>query len=424
MASPERFVWVGRLTGPKREIGRTIAYDVFGRHPDVECEIVGPGDVPADWPPPPPNVRFVGAVEDVGPHYERADVVFGSGRVAMEAMRLGRPVVAVGESTYVGPVDAATIDRARETNFGDCFFPREHDWDRCRTDVERVLRSEVAFPTGDYPAMLEDYRLDLVASQVEVTYRQAIATARNRHLRELPVLCYHRVLAERPTDSRFNIFVTRATLRRQLESLARRGRRTTTFRELASGRRISKPAVLTFDDGYLDNFENLLPLLEELDARAVIYAVADPELRRNEWDVAEGEPPAPLMTPEQLRACHDTGRVEIASHGLRHAHLPRLSDEEARREILESKARLEDLLGAEVVSFCYPYGEYGEREVELVRKAGYVFAVGTRSGPVRWSDDLHRIRRVMVMPRDRGWSFTRKSSGWYLRYCRLKGKDF
>jgi hypothetical protein len=82
------------------------------------------------------------------------------------------------------------------------------------------------------------------------------------------------------------------------------------------------------------------------------------------------------------------------------------------------------LIDDEVVSFAYPYGDYGSREVNLVREVGYIFGVGTINGPLSMSADLMRVRRITMFPNTRPAIFWRKTSGFYLRYCRIKGKDF
>lgn len=417
-------LWVGRLTGPKGEIARRLAFEVAPRFPDQRFSIVGGPRQPDDWPAAPANVRFVGQVEDVDPYYEAADLVIGAGRVALEAMQRGRPVMAVGESCYVGPVEAATIVRAKATNFGDCFSPATIDWAALEADLRALTADGRTVDTSGYPDFLADYAVVYVQGQVRIAYRQAMAEAALRDLKEVPVLMYHRVPSEAPAGSVYNVYVTRERLAEHFASLKRRGYQAVTFRELAEGKRVKKPVVLTFDDGYADNHDNLLPLLEAFDFKAVIYALADEALTRNEWDIPGGEPPAPLMSRAQLLACHQSGRVEIGSHGLSHAHLPTLDGAQLAAELVESKRRLEAWLDTEVVSFAYPYGDYGEREVEACRAAGYLFGIATVSGPLHPADDFYRIRRINLMPRDRGLKFWKKSSGWYLRYCRWKGKDF
>jgi len=142
------------------------------------------------------------------------------------------------------------------------------------------------------------------------------------------------------------------------------------------------------------------------------------------WDEKLGEPSANLMNDSQIQECHDSGLVEIASHGLKHQHLPDLNDDEVRAEFQLSKSNLESLINDKVISFAYPYGDYQKREAGLACEVGYDFAIGTVNGPLKITDDYYAIRRIQIFPNEDKLSFWKKTSGFYLRLCKLKGKDF
>ena len=419
-----RVAWIGRLTGPKGALARALLREVVPAFPQVEFTFVGGPVEPALTAQAPGNVKLLGFIEDVGSVMRHQDVIIGGGRVPPEAMQLGKPVIAVGEGCYIGPITKDTIARARATNFGDCAAPESLAPQRLVEDLSSLLRGVLKVPTKDYPEYLREYDPELVHAQVTKVYRDATIDNYLQKFPELPVLTYHRVVKEPPSKSRFNIFVTQAELDRQLAVLKMRGFETVTFRDIAAGRRARKPVILTFDDGYADNYENLLPLLERHDAKAVVFALGDRRIDTNAWDVAAGEPETPLMDDAQLRACEASGRIEIGSHGLAHSHLRQCDGAALAREVNESKHALEGLVGAEIVSFAYPYGEYGDREVEAVKRAGYVFGVGTVNGPLRIGADRYRIRRITIFPNTNRFGFWKKTSGYYLRYSKLKGKDF
>jgi peptidoglycan/xylan/chitin deacetylase (PgdA/CDA1 family) len=104
-----------------------------------------------------------------------------------------------------------------------------------------------------------------------------------------------------------------------------------------------------------------------------------------------GDDPEQLatMTLDELRAHAERG-LAIGSHGVSHAHLTRLSDDEVRRELEESKRELEDELGRPCPDFAYPYGEHDERVRQLVRGAGYERAYGL----YRDGNDPYALRRL------------------------------
>jgi peptidoglycan/xylan/chitin deacetylase (PgdA/CDA1 family) len=416
--------WIGRLTGPKGEIAYRIITEVAPLFPQQHFTIVGGPVTERYQKATGSNVTLTGFVDDVKKIFSANELIIGAGRVPVEAMRHGLPVIAVGENRYIGPIDANTISDAKATNFGDCDQLQPWQTQQLVDDLRALVTGERMLPVAEYETYVADYRLDVVYPKVMNVYRQALMDNWLQCFKEIPVLTYHRVLREKPEGSKFNIYVTVAELEWQIQSLKQRGVDFITFKDIADGVRVKKPVILTFDDGYEDNYQNLLPLLQKHNAKAVIYALGDRTIKNNYWDIAKGEPEARLMSDEYLLACHASGLIEIGAHGLTHRRLSQLNGDEAQHEISESKSALEKLLGSEVVSFAYPYGDYGVRETELVRQVGYLFGVATVTGPVKMADDLMRVRRITMFPNAKMAGFRKKTSGWYLRYCKLKGKDF
>lgn len=242
---------------------------------------------------------------------------------------------------------------------------------------------------------------------------------------EIPVLMYHQVLASRAEAGRYNTWVLESELRKQLAYLRRAGYRTLTFRDLPAA--LAQPAttrpkyvILTFDDGYADNYDRLFPLLREFGFTAVIYLVTRRE--SNAWNVAEGEPEVPLMTPAQVREMATYG-VEMGGHTCSHVNFDHTPAAVARAEIFDNFADLTALLGAPPVSFAYPYGAYHPTVAELVQAAGFRYAVATRSGPTTLGADPYRIRRIEVSYRTSLLNFRLRVSGFYLNrfYGLLRG---
>jgi peptidoglycan/xylan/chitin deacetylase (PgdA/CDA1 family) len=175
-----------------------------------------------------------------------------------------------------------------------------------------------------------------------------------------------------------------------------------------------KLACLTFDDGYADFYHNALPLLRKYGATATVFMVAGRIGESNRWDDHYGLPPAPLLDAQQIRELAAHG-IDFGSHTLTHPRLTSLYSASLQREIVESKRRLEDLLGKPVNSFCYPHIDHDERVRALVRAAGYRSACGGEQA----ANSRYLIHRINVSQsswpatlfRIRGWRYALQRSG-------------
>ncbi len=99
------------------------------------------------------------------------------------------------------------------------------------------------------------------------------------------------------------------------------------------------------------------------------------------------------VTWEQAREM-DVNGIEIGSHTMTHPILTNISDERLRRELYESKLRLEEALGRQVEQFCYPNGDNDERVQCEVARAGYRVAVTCVGGLNKRGDDPLTLRRI------------------------------
>lgn len=165
------------------------------------------------------------------------------------------------------------------------------------------------------------------------------------------------------------------------------------------GEKTGKVAAITFDDGFLNVLENAAPVLAEYGFTATNYFVANQVGGSNVWDQLLGVPKTPLMSAAQLREWARLGH-EVGAHTLDHVRLPHTPDEEARKQISQSKFVLEDILGAEVSSFCYPYGENSPLHRQMVRETGFETATTTIRGHAGPSDDLMGLPRISIRRRD------------------------
>ena len=112
-----------------------------------------------------------------------------------------------------------------------------------------------------------------------------------------------------------------------------------------------------------------------------------------------------MMSTEQLREMHALG-MEIGAHTVSHPILAKVEDEVARREIVDSRRRLQEIVGADVTSFAYPNGrpaqDYTTAHPTMVREAGFHAAVTTAWGAASAQDDVFQLPRLSPWDRTSG----------------------
>lgn len=201
--------------------------------------------------------------------------------------------------------------------------------------------------------------------------------------------------------------VSLARFRSQLDFLAGEGYATPTVSELLARPDVytGRTAVITFDDGYVDNLIAWRELAKR-GMRATWYLVTGSLGREPSWPMDE-RPPGRLLNIQELRDMAASG-MEIGSHTEHHVRLPQEDDNSLRRELENSRKRLEDLLHKPVDTFAYPYGAWDERCGRAVKGAGYGSACTTRTGWVLSDADPYRLRRLTVTNKDDAASLARK----------------
>jgi len=198
--------------------------------------------------------------------------------------------------------------------------------------------------------------------------------------------------------------------REQLDFLAAEGYATPTVRELVAGpaqKWQGRTAVITFDDGYIDNFA-ACEELQKRGMRASWFIVSGSIGQLPSWP-DDGRPAGRLLNANELREMQESG-MEIGSHTTSHTRLTQLDDAQLMQELAYSKATLEDLLGTTVDSFAYPFGDTDARCADAVEQTGYAAACTTRTGWALRDKTPYQLRRLTVFNTDTQGSFARKLS--------------
>jgi peptidoglycan/xylan/chitin deacetylase (PgdA/CDA1 family) len=223
------------------------------------------------------------------------------------------------------------------------------------------------------------------------------------------VLAYHRV-----SNDEDELAVSPTRFQAHMEALAAAdvtvvdvGSAAQLLNEGANGRYV----CLTFDDGYRDNLEHAVPVLERLQIPAEIYLATKVIDGDAQFDWYRQQPP--LLSWDEIR---DLARRPLFSFGAQtrtHPILPRLREDDAWEEVSGSKRDLEEQLDGPVTSFCYPGGLFRQREVELVRRAGYTVGFTCEPGVNTPAQPRMALLRTMIDRRDSARDFRAKIAGFY-----------
>ncbi|HET9095189.1 MAG TPA: polysaccharide deacetylase family protein [Candidatus Baltobacteraceae bacterium] len=208
-----------------------------------------------------------------------------------------------------------------------------------------------------------------------------------------PILMYHRVDVDRPADPvGRELTISPGQFTDQLAYLKSRGITGISMEQLRerleSGAPLDHVVVLTFDDGYADQYSYALPLLRRFHDDATFYVVTG----------TLGEP-RHLSWP-QLLAMRAFGE-DIAAHGVEHEDLSLMSNAQQAAQIDDSVRVLRRRLRAAVTSYGYPSGRFNRVTLQLVQHAGVDLAVTTDRRYVIAPENRFELSRVRVRS---GWT--------------------
>lgn len=188
----------------------------------------------------------------------------------------------------------------------------------------------------------------------------------------MKILLYHSIIDD-PLDP---YAVTIANFKSQMDYIVKNNYDVVSLSEALDcfdGKKAPRRSIaITFDDGFIDFFENALPVIEGYKFKSAVFIVTSKVGHVSEWRRRDLN--RRLMGWEELRTITGMGHA-IGSHGLCHHDLTNLTREELDKETAVSKDIIEQNLGIRVTGFSYPWGKCSEREVDSVKRAGYKYAV-------------------------------------------------
>ncbi len=395
------------------------------------------------------NVIVTGFVDDVRPYAWKASVYVvplrmgGGTRIKiLEGLAMKKPIVTTrigceGINVQGGidvevaddPIEFAekTIDlllnREKAEALGSKgyeFVKSRYDWDSIALLLDESLRAIIS-RKNSITTLLQSVLSDISDEQKVKAEEETSAIQESSSVK---VLIYHRVVEDRRVKLNYSWNVSPSQFRKHLELLDKWGFTYIDFEDYFLIRKEGlqlpkKPVILTFDDGYDDVYERVLPIMKEFGAKATLYTLGNRSITTNVWDEPKGVLGAALMDNSRIRELHESG-FEIGSHSMSHLNLTKLQPDDAWREIVKSKEVLEDLLQAPVISFAYPFGALNEGLKDMVQAAGYEYGCGVFSGPPKFTSDLFNIRRIPITNRTHTVNFAAKMLTPYEYYSWLR----
>ena len=171
-----------------------------------------------------------------------------------------------------------------------------------------------------------------------------------------------------------------------------------------------KPVLITFDDGWLDNFLYALPVLEKYRFKASVFLITDrvdavcndmlsasvPDHAESKRLIAEGEAGQVVMGWDLLRHLQSRAVFEFFSHTATHNRCTTLDDASLLDELRRSRARIEAELGVACPYLCWPYGDHDDRTISVAKACGYEALFTTLDGFVEPGSDPLSICRIEV----------------------------
>ena len=201
---------------------------------------------------------------------------------------------------------------------------------------------------------------------------------------QILVLNYHKV-----SDEFLSLAVAPADFDWQMRYLKEHGYHAITPDELydaieGTGMLPDKPVLITFDDGYQDNYDNAYPILRKYGLKGTVFVVTSFLGTRKGY-----------LTWDECREMEKNG-MTVASHTVDHKSMTDLTNDQLRAELVESKKKAEAELGHEVKYMAYPTGAYNLHIAQLVREAGYKAAFTIKYGGVSRKSNIYALERVPI----------------------------
>ena len=223
------------------------------------------------------------------------------------------------------------------------------------------------------------------------------------------ILCYHRINPWYENDA---LTVKPEKFKRQINYFISKKFEFMNLEQYVSFSRKNKKIVITFDDGFADNFLFPYEILHNLNLPFIIFLTVNFIGTEKLFSRYKDKERDRFLNWNEVIEMSKNG-VEFGSHSLTHSDLTKLEKEEIEKEIIDSKKIIEDKTGKEVKFFCYPYGFYNKEVIEIVEKAGYKGAVVNRKRKMKITK--YTMPRIGIYGHNSSFTFKVKIWREYIR---------
>jgi len=240
-------------------------------------------------------------------------------------------------------------------------------------------------------------------------------------MKTIPVLMYHHV---NPLGNFINVMPE--IFESHMRYLSEHGYttlHTEEFLSIISGNTLppERPIMITFDDGWLDNWVFAFPILRKYHIKAVIFTITSwigdygrrrrsdegnvsplPVHRECEKMIRDGHSSEVMLSWDEVREMEASGLIDIQSHTHTHKRWDKLYNNREERmkalkqELNKSKEIIEERLGKQCSALCWPWGIYDDGYIDTAKGAGYRVLFTTEKGTNPVVTDPYRIKRIVI----------------------------
>lgn len=209
----------------------------------------------------------------------------------------------------------------------------------------------------------------------------------------IPVLTYHSI-----DNSNSVISVSVVNFKKQVSFLKQKGYKTYSLLEIVNHIKRgtffpTKGIVITFDDGYKNNYTEAFPILKKYGYTATIFLTTGRCGKSNSWPNQDPSiPQLSMLSWEEIREMSRYG-IDFGAHTTNHPDLTQIAIDRTKLELIESKEAIEAQIDQPVELFSYPFGRFN-KEIQDVTKTAFKGAIATTPGKINTKSDIYALERI------------------------------